>query len=134
MADKKNELEKLRENFEGSAAQRAGLTFNDYVKLVQATPAKTATPKVTKSRGSNTPKQVGDMNQREAYNSIRDTLAAKNKGASSPTSSRSKVSKEEVKSNKKFESKKSNMAGMSYSPASVSAKSRKQQRAGGKGK
>ena len=90
--------------------------------------------KVTKSRGSNTAKQVGDQNQREAYNLIRDTPASKNKGASFSTSSRSKVSKEEVKSNKKFESKKSNMAGMSYSPASVSAKSRKQQRAGGKGK
>jgi hypothetical protein len=131
MADKKNELEKLKENFEGSAAQRAGLTFNDYVKLVQATPKKAP---VTVSRGSKKAKQVGDMNQREAYNSIRDKAASKDKGGSSPTSSRSKVSKEEVKSNKKFESKKSNMAGMSYSPASVSAKSRKAQRAGGKGK
>jgi hypothetical protein len=128
----KEELEKLKNQFEGSAAQRAGLTFNDFVKLVEATPAKTT--KVTKSRGSNKPKQVGDQNQREAYNSIRDTPASKNKGASSPNSSRSKVSKEEVKSNKKWESKKSNMTGMVYSPASVSAKSRKAQRAGGKGK
>ena len=127
----KDELEKLRNEFEGSAAQRAGLTFNDFMKLVQTTPKKAP---VTVSRGSNKAKQVGDQNQREAYNSIRDTPAAKNKGASSPTSSRSKVSKEEVKSNKKWESKKGNMDGMVYSPASVSAKSRKQQRAGGKGK
>jgi hypothetical protein len=28
-------------------------------------------PKVTKSRGSNTPKQIGDQNQREGYNSVR---------------------------------------------------------------
>jgi hypothetical protein len=70
----KEELDKLKENFEGSAAQRAGLTFNDYVKLVYATPAKTASPsksKVTKSRGSNTAKQVGDQNQREWYNGKR---------------------------------------------------------------
>jgi len=62
MAKKSNELDKLKEEFEGSAAQRAGLTFNDFVKLVQATPKKAP---VTVSRGSNKAKQVGDMNQRE---------------------------------------------------------------------
>jgi hypothetical protein len=30
-----------------------------------------AKPKVTKSRGSNTAKQIGDQNQREWYNSMR---------------------------------------------------------------
>jgi hypothetical protein len=99
-----------------------------------AKPKTTPKAKVTKSRGSNTAKQVGDMNQREAYNSIRDTSNSKSKGASFSTSSRSKVSKEEVKSNKKWESKKGNMDGMVYSPARVSAASRKAQRAGGKGK
>jgi len=100
--------------------------------------AKKATPKpkakVTKSRGSNTATQVGNDNQREAYNSIRDTYDAKSKGSSGPESSRSKVSKQEIKSKKKWESKKGNMDGMVYSPAWVSAESRKMQRAGGKGK
>ena len=122
MADKKNELDKLRENFEGSAAQRAGLTFNDYVKLVQATPAKTATPKVTKSRGSNTPKQVGDMNQREAYNSNR---------------SNSKVSKAELSKRSKAV-KNAKAAGVDALGTEMgladAMKKRKQQRAGGKGK
>ena len=68
MAKRSNELDKLKEEFEGSAAQRAGLTFNDFVKLVQATPKKTP---VTVSRGSNTKKQVGDQNQREWYNGKR---------------------------------------------------------------
>jgi hypothetical protein len=100
--------------------------------------AKKATPKprakVTKSRGSNTATQIGNDNQREAYNSIRDTYDARSKGSSEAESSRSKVSKEEIKSNKKWESKKGNMDGMVYSPAWVSAESRKMQRAGGRGK
>jgi len=108
-----NELDKLREDFEGSAAQRAGLTFNDFVKLVQATPSKTSTPKVTKSRGSNTKKQVGDMNQREGYNAVRGQSS---KTASGKTVYTSKVSK--------AGSKKSKGAMTAY----------KQQRAGGKGK
>ena len=47
MAKKSNELDKLKDEFEGSAAQRAGLTFNDFVKLVQAKP--TTVPKATKT-------------------------------------------------------------------------------------
>ena len=113
MAKKSNELDKLKEEFEGSAAQRAGLTFNDFVKLVQATPAKTATPKVTKSRGSNTPKQIGDMNQREGYNAVRGQSA---KTASGKTVYASKMSK----------------AGDKKSKGAMTAY--KQQRAGGKGK
>jgi len=121
MADK-NELEKLKENFEGSAAQRAGLTFNDYVKLVQATPTKTATPKVTKSRGSNKAKQVGDQNQREAYNSNK---------------SNSKVSKAELSKRSKAV-KNAKAAGVDALGTEMgladAMKKRKQQRAGGKGK
>jgi starvation-inducible outer membrane lipoprotein len=36
-----------------------------------------AKPKVTKSRGSNTKKQVGDQNQREWYNGIRQKAGGK---------------------------------------------------------
>jgi hypothetical protein len=90
--------------------------------------------KATKSRGSNTAEQIGNDNQREAYNSIRDTYDSKSKGSSGAESSRSKVSKEEIKSKKKWESKKGNMDGMVYSPAWVAAESRKMQRSGGKGK
>ena len=109
----KEELDKLKENFEGSAAQRAGLTFNDYVKLVYATPTKTATPKVTKSRGSNKPQQIGDMNQREGYNAVRGQSG---KTASGKTAYTSKMSK----------------TGSKASKGAMTAY--KQQRAGGKGK
>jgi hypothetical protein len=112
MADK-SELEKLKNEFEGSAAQRAGLTFNDFVKLVQATPAKTAKQKVTVSRGSNKAKQVGDMNQRESYNSVRGQSAKTISGGTVYTSKESKVS-----------AKKNKGAMAEY----------KQQRSGGKGK
>jgi hypothetical protein len=37
----------------------------------------TAKPKVTKSRGSNTAKQIGDQNQREWYNGIRQKAGGK---------------------------------------------------------
>jgi hypothetical protein len=125
MAKNNNELDKLKENFEGSAAQRAGLTFNDYVKLVQAKPT---TPKVTVSRGSNKPKQVGDQNQREAYNSVRGTINGR---------SNSKVSKADVK--KGFKAvKDAKAAGVDALGTEMgladSIKKRKQQRAGGKGK
>lgn len=113
MPSNENELDKLRDEFEGSAAQRAGLTFNDFVKLVQATPVKTKAPKVTKSRGSNKPSQVGDMNQREGYNAVRGQSG---KTASGKTVYSSKMSK--------AGSKKSKGAMTAY----------KQQRAGGKGK
>jgi hypothetical protein len=109
MADK-SELEKLKNEFEGSAAQRAGLTFNDFVKLVQATPKKVP---VTVSRGSNKAKQVGDMNQRESYNSVRGQSAKTISGGTVYTSKESKVS-----------AKKNKGAMAEY----------KQQRAGGKGK
>jgi hypothetical protein len=36
-----------------------------------------AKPKVTKSRGSNTAKQIGDQNQREWYNSMRQKAGGK---------------------------------------------------------
>jgi hypothetical protein len=92
--------------------------------------------KVTKSRGSNTPIQVGNDNQREGYNAIRDTSAARYKGGSGDsTARRSKTSAQEVKSNKKWE--KDNRATMSvamFSDGDTSAISRKKQRAGGKGK
>lgn len=110
MAKKNDDLDKLKENFEGSAAQRAGLTFNDYVKLVQAKPN---TPKVTVSRGSNKKKQVGDMNQREGYNAVRGQSAKTASGATVYTSKVDKAS-----------AKKSKGAMTAY----------KQQRAGGKGK
>ena len=106
----KDELEKLKNEFEGSAAQRAGLTFNDFVKLVQATPKKAP---VTVSRGSNKKKQVGDMNQREGYNAVRGQSA---KTASGGTAYTSKMDKDSAK--------KSKGAMTAY----------KQQRAGGKGK
>jgi hypothetical protein len=50
-------------------------------------PTSTAKPapkaKVTKSRGSKTPKQIGDMNERENYNSVRarDTKSLKQTNA-----------------------------------------------------
>ena len=110
MAKRSNELDKLKEEFEGSAAQRAGLTFNDFVKLVQATPKKTP---VTVSRGSNKAKQVGDMNQREGYNAVRGKSAKTASGATVYASKTSKAS-----------AKKSKGAMTEY----------KQQRAGGKGK
>ena len=110
MAKKSNELDKLKNEFEGSAAQRAGLTFNDFVKLVQATPKKAP---VTVSRGSNKAKQVGDMNQREGYNAVRGKSA---KTASGKTVYASKMSKDGAKKNKG--------AMTEY----------KRQRAGGKGK
>jgi len=106
----KDELEKLRNEFEGSAAQRAGLTFNDFMKLVQATPKKAP---VTVSRGSNKAKQVGDMNQREGYNAVRGKSAKTASGATVYTSKESKAS-----------AKKNKGAMDEY----------KQQRAGGKGK
>jgi hypothetical protein len=110
MAKKSNELDKLKEEFEGSAAQRAGLTFNDFVKLVQATPKKAP---VTVSRGSNKAKQVGDMNQREGYNAVRGKSAKTASGGTAYTSKMDKAS-----------AKKSKGAMTAY----------KQQRAGGKGK
>ena len=36
-----------------------------------------AKPKITKSRGSNTKKQVGDQNQREWYNGVRQKAGGK---------------------------------------------------------
>jgi hypothetical protein len=106
----KDELEKLRNEFEGSAAQRAGLTFNDFMKLVQATPKKAP---VTVSRGSNKKKQVGDMNQREGYNAVRGQSAKTAAGGTAYTSKMDKAS-----------AKKSKGAMTAY----------KQQRAGGQGK
>jgi hypothetical protein len=115
----KDELEKLRNEFEGSAAQRAGLTFNDFMKLVQATPKKAP---VTVSRGSNKAKQVGDQNQREAYNSNK---------------SNSKVSKAELSKRSKAV-KNAKAAGVDALGTEMgladAMKKRKQQRAGGKGK
>lgn len=110
MAKRNDELEKLKNEFEGSAAQRAGLTFNDFVKLVQAKPT---TPKVTVSRGSTKPKQVGDMNQREGYNAVRGQSG---KTASGGTAYTSKMDKSSAKKSK----------------GTMTAY--KQQRAGGKGK
>ena len=101
---------------------------------------KKATPKtkakVTKSRGSNTATQIGNDNQREGYNAIRGTSAARyNGGSGDTTARRSKTSAQEVKSNKKWE--KDNRATMSvamFSDGDTSEISRKKQRAGGKGK
>jgi len=48
------------------------------VKPVVKVKAKvTVKPKVTKSRGSNTKKQIGDQNQREWYNGIRQKSGGK---------------------------------------------------------
>ena len=119
----KDEFEKLRNEFEGSAAQRAGLTFNDFLKLVQATPTKSATPKATpkaiKPRGSKTKEQVGNDNQREGYNAQRDMKQKRSKSGKiiGKTMPGFKVSKEDS------DSQGFDMADM-----------RKRQRAGGKGK
>jgi hypothetical protein len=110
MAKRSNELDILKEEFQGLAGQRAGLTFNDFVKLVQAKPT---TPKVTVSRGSTKPKQVGDMNQREGYNAVRGKSAKTVSGGTAYSSKMDKAS-----------AKKSKGAMAAY----------KQQRAGGKGK
>jgi hypothetical protein len=36
--------------------------------------------KITKSRGSNTPKQIGDQNLRETASGLRDSMKSKNSG------------------------------------------------------
>jgi hypothetical protein len=91
-------------------------------------PKKTTTKpkaKVTKSRGSNTAKQVGDYNQIESYRT------------KSSSGANSKVSKAQV--NKGFKAvKAAKTAGVSALGTEMgladTIKKRKQQRAGGKGK
>lgn len=80
----------------------------------------TSVAKPTKSRGSNTAKQVGDMNSRELYNSYRDAL----KNKKNPVGRYAKAPGAATKVTK-AESKK-------YGGATAQA--RKIQRAGGKGK
>lgn len=79
--------------------------------------------KVTKSRGSNTAKQVGDMNQREAYNLVRERPSGKTFG---------KVSKAQVKQGLK-QAAKDKQVGTDMGLADT-IKRRNKQRAGGKGK
>jgi len=74
MAKKSNELDKLKNEFEGSAAQRAGLTFNDFMKLVQATPAKTAAPKATKTAPGSKEKAIMEAEEK-AKNAYRKKSA-----------------------------------------------------------
>jgi hypothetical protein len=49
----------------------------------KAKPKSNSETKIGKSRGSNTPKQIGDMNERENYNSVRarDTKSLKQTNA-----------------------------------------------------
>lgn len=75
--------------------------------------ATNAKSKVTKSRGSNTPKQIGNMNQREGYNAVRGQSSKTVSGGIAYTS---KMDKTNAKKNKG--------AMTAY----------KQQRSGGKGK
>ena len=58
-------------------------------------PTSTAKPKpaVTKSRGSNTAKQIGDMNQREGYNAMRGSNAPIGKSKQDKASAKTSTQK-----------------------------------------
>jgi hypothetical protein len=97
-----------------SKARGSKTATSNYNKVEATRLSKTTKPKSTKSRGSNTPKQIGDQNQREGYNSVRG------KSARAVTTGKKVYASKLTKTT----AKKSTGAMTAY----------KQQRAGGKGK
>jgi hypothetical protein len=87
--------------------------------------------KVTKSRGSNTAKQIGDMNQRESFNAYRGITKQGVGGNMGET-------KGKVTSKQASDARQANRAGGANSGTAIAARiqnqRRKSQRAGGKGK